>query len=181
MIITKKDNNKKETEKTVLLKVDIKGEVINPGIYELPSSARVIDAIEKAGGLTENANTTVINLSKKITDEMVIIIYNHAQVKEFQKTKELEYQLQEKCIQPEENALKNDACITETTPNTSKISINKATLEEFQTLPGIGEAKAKDIIDYRNKNGPFSSIEDLTKISGIGDSVFAKIKDHITL
>ena len=182
ILVSKKDGNEKEkNEVEELLKVDIKGEVINPGIYELSSSSRVIDVIEKAGGLTQNANTTVINLSKKITDEMVIIIYNNTQVEDFQKTKELEQQLQEKCIQAEENALKNDACITESTSTTSKVSINTATIEELQTLPGIGQAKAQDIIDYRNENGPFNSIEDLTKVSGIGESVFAKIKDYITI
>lgn len=161
--------------------MDIKGEILTPGIYSMSSSSRVIDVIEKAGGLTKNANTTVINLSKKITDEMVIIIYSNEEVKNFAKTKEVEQQVQQYCVQKEETALKNDACITENTTTSSKVSINKATLEQLQTLPGIGEAKAKDIIAYREQNGPFTTIEDLKKISGIGESVFAKIKDYITL
>lgn len=147
----------------------------------MSSESRVIDVIEKAGGLTKNANTTVINLSKKITDEMVIIIYSNSEVKSFEKTKEKEQQVQEHCIQKDQNALKNDACINENTSTSSKISINKATLEQLQTLPGIGESKAKDIISYREQNGPFTKIEDITKVSGIGESVFAKIKDYITL
>lgn len=152
-----------------------------PGIYTLNSNNRVIDVIEKAGGLTENANTTVINLSKKITDEMVIIIYSNQEVKDFEKTKETEKIVQEKCIQKDENALKNDACIKDTIePTNNKININTATLEELQTLPGIGESKAKDIIAYR-ENNKFNSIEDIKKVSGIGEGLFAKIKENITI
>lgn len=147
----------------------------------MTSSSRVIDVIEKAGGLTENANTTVINLSKKVTDEMVIIIYSNDQVKDFAKTKEIEQQVQNNCLQKDENSLVNDACITTSTNTSSKISINTATLEELQTLPGIGESKAKDIISYREANGSFTSVEDLLKVSGIGEAVLAKIKDYITI
>ena len=146
----------------------------------MPSLSRVIDVIEKAGGLTSNADTTVINLSKKINDEMVIIIYSNAQVKDFAKTKEQEQKIQQSCIQVEQNSLKNDACITDEAESLVKISINNAAKELLQTLPGIGESKAKDIIDYREQNGPFASIEELKNVSGIGESLFAKIKDHIT-
>ena len=180
-LITKKTTSKEEI--TEEYKVDIKGEINVPGIYSLKKGSRVIDVIEKAGGLTGNANTTVINLSKKITDEMVIIIYSNEQVQDFEKTKEIETIVQEKCIQPDENSITNDACINNSTTNTTetKVSINKATLEELMTLPGIGESKAQDIINYRNQNGDFKSIEDLTKVSGIGESIFAKIKENITL
>ena len=180
--ITNKKKVKKE-EKKELYKVDIKGEVNNPGIYTLTASSRIIDVIEAASGLTENANTSVINLSKKITDEMVIIIYSNKQVNEFEKTKEIEKQVQEKCQQPNENALTNDACISQekNSSDNQKISINNATLEELMTLSGIGESKAKDIIEYRNANGPFQKIEDLMEIPGIGESIFAKIKENITL
>ena len=140
----------------------------------------MIDVIEEAGGLTGNANTTVINLSKKITDEMVIIVYSNDQVKDFQNTKKLEQEVQTKCIQPEENTVKNDACITSDVITSTKVSINTATQEQLQILPGIGESKAKDIISYREQNGPFTTIEDIKNVSGIGESVFAKIKDYIT-
>ncbi len=176
--ISKKEEAAATTE---LYKVDIKGEVLNPGIYTLESSARVVDVIEKAGGLTTNANTTVINLSKKISDEMVIIIYSNAQVKDFEKTKELEKTVQEQCIKPSENSVKNDACITSDKPQQGKISINAATLEELETLPGIGESKAQDIINYRTTNGKFATIEDIKKVTGIGENLYAKIKDYITL
>ena len=139
--------------------------------------------MEKAGGFTERANTTVINLSKKIVDEMVIIIYSNAEVEDFKKTKEVEKEVKNRCVQKDENALVNDACINTDSIVTinGKVSINNGTLEELMTLPGIGEAKAKEIIEYRNNNGGFSSLEQIMEISGIGEGVFAKIKDYITL
>lgn len=183
-IVTKKQK-KEETTEEEEYKVDIKGEVINPGIYTLKKDSRVIDVIEQAGGLTENANTSVINLSKKINDEMVIIIYSNNEIRNFEKTKEQEEYLQKKCLQSSENSLQNNACISSnqastSTQSTEKISLNNATQEQLMTLPGIGEAKAKEIIKYREKT-PFTKIEDLKEISGIGDSIFAKIKDLITL
>ena len=143
----------------------------------------MIDVVEKAGGFTERANTTVINLSKKIVDEMVIIIYSNAEVEDFKKTKEVEKEVKNRCVQKDENALVNDACINTDSIVTinGKVSINNGTLEELMTLPGIGEAKAKEIIEYRNNNGGFSSLEQIMEISGIGEGVFAKIKDYITL
>ena len=172
----KKNSSNEET--SVEYKIDIKGEVINPGIYTMKSSSRIIDCIEKAGGLTENANTTVINLSKKITDEMVIIIYSNAEVANFKETKKLEEQVQEKCRQKDENSLKNDD--SKNTTSTSLVSINTATIEELSKLSGIGEAKAKQIIEYRTQNGPFKTIEDIKEVPGIGESIFAQIKDYIT-
>lgn len=178
--LEKKDFKKEEEEDT--LSVDIKGEVNSPGIYSMKASSRVIDVIEKAGGLTENADTTVINLSKKIKDEMVIIIYSKEQVKNFEETKKKEEELQNKCICPDENSIKNDACIYENNTTTSgKININTATKEELMTLPGIGESKAKDIIAYRQTNGAFQTIEAIKNVSGIGDNLFAQIKENITV
>lgn len=182
-LLVEKKEPKKEKSKTSkeLVKVDIKGAINNPGIYSLNTDSRVVDVIEMAGGLTEEADTSVINLSKKLSDEMVIIIYTKTEVKDFENIKAIEVQVQEKCNQKDENSLKNDACITGDNTVQGKVSINKGTLEELQTLTGIGESKAKDIIAYREANGPFSSIEDLTKVSGIGESTLAKIKEDITL
>lgn len=179
--LLKKDSEDNKEEQPKLLKIDIKGEIISPGIYTLEEGARVIDAIELAGGLTPNANTTVINLSKKIIDEMVIIVYSNQEVADFKTTKEVEKQLQESCLQKDENSLKNDACITDKEISSTKISINNASLEELQTLTGIGEAKAKDIIAYREANGTFQTIEDIQKVPGIGEALFAKIKENITI
>lgn len=177
--ISKEPDSQKEQ-----YKVDIKGEVINPGIYTLDINSRVIDVINMAGGLSENANTTVINLSKKITDEMVIIIYSNEEVANFKKTKEIEEQVVRQCEQKDENALTNSACITpskEETISSTNVSINNATKEELMTLPGIGESKAEEIIKYRSEHSGFTNVEQLKEISGIGESLFAKIKDHITL
>ena len=181
LVIEKKKENKKQNTSEVY-KVDIKGQVANPGIYSLKANSRVIDVIEKAGGLTENADTSVINLSKKISDEMVIIIYSHEEVNEFGKTKEQEKQVLMECKNNEIYSLENNACIEiDNTNNISgKININTASKEELMTLTGIGESKANDIIKYRETNGPFKSIEDLTKVNGIGESTLANIKENIT-
>ena len=186
IVLEKKPLKKKEKkeENKIEYKVDIKGQINNPGIYTLDSNSRVIDVIEKAGGLTENANTSVINLSKKINDEMVIIIYSNDEVKEFEKTKEKEELVQKKCRENEIYSLENDACIStqkEQSSTNSKVSINTASKEELMTLQGIGESKAKDIISYRETNGSFTNIEDIKKVPGIGDVLFAQIKENITI
>lgn len=182
VVSTATNSLKKKSKKENIedYKVDIKGEILTPGIYTLKSNSRVIDVIEMSGGLTENADTSVINLSKKITDEMVIIIYSKSEVKDFKKTKETEKIVQEKCVKKDENVLKNDACITDSAKTSGKVSINTATKEELMTLTGIGDSKAEDIIKYREENGPFKTIEDIKNVSGIGDSLFAKIKENIT-
>lgn len=173
--------NQKENKKYM---VDIKGEVQTPGIYELENSSRVIDVINEAGGLTENADTTVINLSKKISDEMVIIIYSKWQVEHWKETKEQGKYLQEQCISQKEEQAKNDACIDDTEENTNStpsiININTATKEELMTLTGIGESKAEAIISYREKTA-FTKIEDIKNVSGIGDSIYEDIKNNITV
>ena len=176
----KKKNIKKESSEE-LISVDIKGEINNPGIYSLSPSSRVIDVIYKAGGLTDNADTTVINLSKKIKDEMVIIIYSKDQVNNFKETKKLEEEVQNKCISPDEESIKNDACISDATNTSGKVNINTATKQELMNLSGIGESKAKEIISYREKNGLFNTIEDIKKVSGIGDTIYAQIKENITV
>ena len=178
---TKQESTSEKEE--IKYMVDIKGEVVAPGTYELKNTSRVIDVIKIAGGLTENADTTVINLSKRIEDEMVIIIYSKWQVENWKETKEQEKYLQEQCISPKEGQTKNDACIDNTekiTTTSSVININTATKEELMTLTGIGEAKAEAIISYREKT-PFTKIEDIKNVSGIGDSVYEDIKDYITV
>ena len=185
------------------IKVDIKGMVENPGVYELSNEDRVIDVINEAGGLKEGANTEYINLSKKIVDEMIIIIYSNEDVEKFKETekaKEIVY-IEYECECPDNI---NDSCITETdTVNTNGvkeenstsstdsktesnkesnlISINTGTLEELMTLSGIGESKAKAIIQYREENDGFKTLEEIMNVSGIGESAYSKIKDYIKL
>ena len=179
-IVVEKKLVKKKEISIDKIQVDIKGQVNYPGIYKVDSNIRVMDVIKLAGDLTESADTSVINLSKKVTDEMVIIIYSKEEVADFKKTKEIEKQVEERCIQKDENSLVNDACISATTSN-GKININTASVDELKNLTGIGDKKAKDIISYREKNGKFNSIEDIMKVNGIGESAFAQIKEDITV
>lgn len=177
-----KEKNKAKTTNTKIM-VDIKGEVVNPGIYTLDDNQRVIDVINMAGGITKNADTSVLNLSKKLKDEMVIIVYSYYEVKNFSYVKEVEKKVQTGCSKGI-NDVENDACIEDDSSSeeeSSIISINTATKEELMTLTGIGEKKADDIIKYREENGEFTSIEDIKNVKGIGDSLFEKIKDYITL
>lgn len=168
------------------IKIDIKGAIQNPGVYELDSEDRVEDAIKKSGGFLENADTKTINLSKKLEDEMVIIIYTKEEINAFLEEDQRQNKLDTTCICPK---IENQACIKEATTNyqekeetTSKtISLNQATIEDFQTLSGIGEAKARAIVQYRETNGPFNSIEEIKNVSGIGEATFEKIKDSLTL
>ena len=189
-ILTEHKVHKKTKEKIIEdenkeIMVDVKGEVVNSGIYTLKEGSRVIDAIQMAGGVTQNGDTSVLNLSKKLTDEMVIIVYSYYEVRNLEKVKEVEQTVRENCVMGN-NGVQNDACIensiSDSNDNTSgKVSINTATLEELMTLSGIGEAKAKSIIEYRDQNGGFNSLDELKEVSGIGDSLFDKIKENITL
>lgn len=158
--------------------VDIKGEVKNPGIYEVPIDKRIFDVIELAGGVTARADTSVNNLSMKVKDEMVIIIYSKEEVANFSKTKEIQEVIQEKCSAS--NGMINDSCI-DSDITSYPISVNDATLEQLISVPGLGEVKAKKIIEYRNENGDFKNLDDLKKVSGIGDSTFEKIKEYFKL
>lgn len=151
-------------DKTIV--VEIKGEVKKPDVYELDENSIVKDLIDKAGGLTENADLTNINRAKKLQSHELIYIGN-----------------------------KNDAQLNKENPNTSElgnssvvkgssngiVNINTADTEELKTLNGIGDAKAKNIIDYREQNGGFKSIEDLKNVTGIGDKMVEKIREQVTV
>lgn len=166
-----------------VIRVDIKGAVVSPGVYEMRETARVNDVIYQAGGVLENADLSRINLSKRVTDEMVIIIYTKEQIAAYNESKtEIEYiYVEPDCTCPD---LVNDACTTpkEDSSNTmdQKISINTASKEQLEALPGIGASKAEAIMEYR-ENKPFDSIEELQEIKGIGESVFEKLKEYITI
>ena len=189
--ILEKEQETKQEEKTI--KIDIKGEVKKPGVYQLKEGDRVSDAIKTSGGLTENADTSLINLSKNLTDEMVIIIYNKNEIENIRQeqkdTKTIIQYVEKECSCPDtindacinENITKEDTKESQTPSKETKISINKATLEQLLTLPGIGETKALAIIKYREENNGFKTIEEITNISGIGESTFEKFKDYITI
>lgn len=176
-IVSEVDKTKEETIEEKII-VDVKGQVANPGVYELKTSNTVNDAINVAGGLTEYSDTSNINLSKKLQDEMVIIVYSKEEIR---KMKEVE---------PVVCPPVNDACITEEDEQAKLdeeyeedglININSASKEQLMTLEGIGESKAEAIIKYREENGPFTSIEDITNVTGIGEKAFEKIENNITV
>ena len=162
---TTTENNEKQY-------IDIKGSVKKPGVYEIKKNDRVIDAINMAGGLLKNANTSNVNLSQKLTSEMVIYISNNNEIK----NNNNKISCDTKC---KVEVIEVNNCVDENNKE-NKININTATVEDFTNLHGIGESKAKSIIQYRETNGDFKSIEDIKNISGIGESLFNKIKDNIT-
>lgn len=194
--------NEKNVEENTTYYVDIKGAITNPGVYQSSPNSRVIDIINMGGGLLENADTSNINLAKKVKDEMVIIIYTIEEIKKYSETnnnilKDINISTSinnDAIIYKEDlvtsNNTSNDQLVTnnnnnkESNDNESnqniKISLNNATLEELMTLSGIGESKAKAIIKYREEISKFNAIEDLLNVSGIGDALYEKIKDNIT-
>lgn len=160
-----------EEEVITEVSIDIKGLVVNPGVYNIKSDSRIIDAIKLAGGLKEGANTEQINLSKKVYDEMVIVICSNEEVESMKKSNSC-------------NNIDNANYVDEYKTNDisdDKISINTSTLEELMTLEGIGKSKAEAIIKYRNTVGLFNSIEEIMNVSGIGEAIYKKIKDNIKL
>ncbi len=180
-IIEKQEEVKQETP---VIRVDIKGAVSNPGVYEMKESARVNDVIYQAGGVLESADLSRINLSKHVTDEMVIIVYTKDEINTLNNPpKQIEYvYLEPECSCPDSV---NDACIspkkeTNSSNETQKISLNTASKEQLETLPGVGASKAEAIIEYRAEK-KFEALEELKEIKGIGDAIFEKIKDYITL
>lgn len=142
--------------------VYICGAIEHTGVYELPVGSRVYEVIEMAGGLTKDAAYDVINQARVLEDGEQIKIVT---AKEAEKIKQV--------VGTDVSTL-GDSCI-----DSRKIDINHASVDELTTLPGIGTQKAKAIETYRNEQGGFQTIEDITKISGIGDSIFQKIKDKI--
>jgi len=173
-----------ETSTIDYIVVEVKGSVKVPGVYEVKKGSRVSDLIHEAGGLLDNADTSIINLSKELADEMVVVIYNDEEINEMRKGSTSVKYIERQCVCP---ILENDACIEEVISNnsidnkTGLVSLNTGTIEELMTLPGIGESKAKLIIKYRDENGGFKKIEDIMNVKGIGESMFEKIKSYIML
>lgn len=189
----KNENNQEIKEEVKTFYVDIKGQVNNPGVYLVNENNIVNDVINLANGLNNYADTKCINLSKKVSEEMVIYVYSKTETKQIiNKQKEIKTSDEVVCNNIVNNAFQNPNNNTQTTTtnneekiendnNNQLININTADLNTLTTLSGIGSSKAQDIIDYRNKNGPFKSIEDLKNVNGIGDSTFEKIKNNITI
>jgi len=139
------------TETEAIVIVDIKGEVEQPGVYEVDSQSRVNDAIQLAGGFTSEANEFVVNLAQKVHDEMTIVV----------------------------PSLTDDGEPNGQHTNSNKVIINTASKEDLESLNGIGPSKAEAIINYRDEHGFFQSIEDLLNVSGIGEKTLENIRDYI--
>lgn len=165
--------------------IDIKGFVKKPGVYEVTADNIVNDCIKLAGGLLKNADTTTINLSKKVSSEMVIYIPKKEEVIKTttNTTVTKDQEIPNDAVVSDNN--KSNSSISKDnntqTPNRPLVNINTAAIQELTTLSGIGDAKAQDIIDYRTLNGNFKTIEDIKNVSGIGEALYAKIKDYITV
>lgn len=148
--------------------IDVKGAVRYPGVYTLEEGMRIVDAIEAAGGYTEQANPTLINHAQRLQDEMVLYIPKVGE----QLTEELETFVTA--------AASNSSSSGGGGVNKSgKININKADESELTQLPGIGPSKANAIISHRAEQGPFQAIEDLKKVTGIGEKTFEQLKELI--
>lgn len=147
-----------------LLKVYVSGAVQRPGIYDLPAGSRATDAVAKAGGFTELANMEKVNLAKKLKDGSQVNVpsLSAARRKLLQKSGE------------------TTTVKTADTAVPEKVNINTADLEQLDTLPGVGRATAQKIIDYRSSH-PFTKIEDLKQVSGIGEGKFAQMQDRVCL
>ncbi|EFE57088.1 helix-hairpin-helix domain-containing protein [Streptococcus oralis] len=154
-----KKEEKEESPEQDLITVDVKGAVKSPGIYDLPVGSRVHDAVQKAGGLTDEADSKSLNLAQKVSDEALVYVPTKG-----------------------EEAASQQAA-SGTTPSTSKekkVNLNKASLEELKQVKGLGGKRAQDIIDHREANGKFKSVDELKKVSGIGAKTIEKLKDYVT-
>ena len=140
--------------------VHITGQVVNNGIVKVEEGARIIDAIEAAGGATAEADLSKINLAYLLEDGMKIYVPSINDEADF-------------------GSVTSSSGISESSKEALKVNINTATSEELQKLPGIGESIANRIITYRKENGKFNKIEDLKNVSGIGEAKFNNIKSYI--
>lgn len=158
---TDEKEDKKQKEESVkqdLITVDVKGAVKAPGIYDLPVGSRINDAVQKAGGLTDNADSKSINLAQKISDETLVYVPTR-----------------------EEVTSQETPSSSSNSKGNKKVNLNKASLEELKQVKGLGAKRAQDIIDHRDSNGKFKSVDDLKKISGFGAKTIEKLKDYVTV
>ncbi len=161
--------NSNETEETVV--VHVIGEINNPGVVTLPEGSRIIDAINMAGGKTEEADLSKINLAYIVEDGTQIYI---------PRINENLNQVNLISDGAGVGVVITDSNVEENEVN-AKVNINTASKEKLETLPGVGETTAQKIIDYREANGKFKTIEDIKNVSGIGDSKYESLKDKITV
>lgn len=165
---TKKEQENNESKSTKIY-VDISGAVKQPGVYQLPEGSRLFDLLKQAGGLTEDAAIQTVNQAMIIQDQQKIIILTQDQAQSLD-TENI----------PNNGHLEEKSA-EKSSKEAGKLNINQADLTQLQQLSGIGEKKAQAIIDYRNENGSFKTIEDLAKVTGIGEKTVEKLRDSITI
>lgn len=158
---------REKENKTIM--VDISGEIITPGVVKLPEGSRIIDAITAAGGKTEDADLSKVNLAYILDDGVQLYIPRYNE------------KLEKEIVQTEPGVGIIQEGINTTSKKDSKVNINTANKEKLATLPGIGEGTAEKIIEYRSKTGKFKTIDEIKKIPGIGESKFKSLKDKITI
>ena len=151
---------KEEPVEQDLITVDVKGAVKSPGIYDLPVGSRVNDAVQKAGGLTEQADSKSLNLAQKVSDEALVYVPSKGE---------------------EVAGQQAGSGAPSSTSKDKKVNLNKASLEELKQVKGLGGKRAQDIIDHREANGKFKSVDELKKVSGIGAKTIEKLKDYVTV
>jgi len=154
-------------EDTAVVTVYICGEVVKAGVYTLPAGARIVDAVEAAGGFTGEACETCVNLADILYDGEMIDILSEDEMSSGMAG-----------VSPPQDSVRNAHADD---PSGGLININTADAGDLMTLPGIGESKANAIISYRQEHGFFTSIEDIMKIDGIKEGIFNNIKDYITV
>ena len=245
LLVSNVESKDKEVVSTI--RAEVKGEVVSPGVYELDAGSRLQDLVTKAGGFKDSAYYDNINLSMKLKDEMVLVVYNKSATKKSKKSVtvnkktevkkevpsqsnsenksktvtsesnikttdekcEVTNEIIDECLEKKESVIVKEEDTSEKeiletnenvetnitssdniennivkseTSNTNKIiNINTAGLKELSTLKGIGEAKAQKIIDYREANGSFKTIEDIMKVKGIGKATYEKFKANISV
>ena len=158
--VSENEVKKEEPVEQDLITVDVKGAVKAPGIYDLPVGSRVNDAVQKAGGLTEQADSKSLNLAQKVSDEALVYVPTKGEEAASQQT---------------------GSGTTSSTSKEKKVNLNKASLEELKQVKGLGGKRAQDIIDHREANGKFKSVDELKKVSGIGAKTIEKLKDYVTV
>ena len=158
--VSENEVKKEEPVEQDLITVDVKGAVKAPGIYDLPVGSRVNDAVQKAGGLTEQADSKSLNLAQKVSDEALVYVPTKGE---------------------EAASQQAGSGAASSTSKEKKVNLNKASLEELKQVKGLGGKRAQDIIDHREANGKFKSVDELKKVSGIGAKTIEKLKDYVTV
>lgn len=161
-------------------RVDVKGMVLHPNVYEIKPNTRIYEVLTMAGGVIEGATTENINLSKKVTDEMVIYVFSKEEYDLIKPTKknEYSYEITEEIVKGE-SIIESDQDTLE--DSRIQVSLNYGSIEDFIKINGLGKAKAENIITYREEHGSFESVEEVKEVSGIGEALYEKIKDYLTL